>query len=137
MTYPDRCIRGISQKNFITEGVATSSAFTFYDIDIRQDGYLEQSINWEDDETVIEFTLKQEKNGSIQFKGGVAIIACDQLDDLINRPPIRGRLAYERAPIDDNKYHGNLLLKADTPKPIRRMITGGIALTVEEQILRA
>ena len=57
MDYPDNCIRGLSKGCEITvEGFAPEHAFYFDNVQ-RKDGWDEQSINWEDDESVIRFTL--------------------------------------------------------------------------------
>ena len=134
MSYPDECIRGISDVSCVTEDKPTSHLFNFKDENNRSDGWCEQSINWKDDEYSIQFTLKQQKNGDVQFKVGIAIISRDQLDKLNRRPAIAGILSYERDALENNQYHGNLLLKTNTPKPIRKMVAAGIALAVETLI---
>ena len=40
-------------------------------------------------------------------------------------------MAYERAPLEGNKYHGNLLLKADLDRTMRTMIKSQLALLAQ------
>lgn len=55
MTFPDNCLRGIPNDSYLNdEGSVGSHLFYFLDGD-RGDGWSEQSVNWEDDDTVIEF----------------------------------------------------------------------------------
>lgn len=137
MSYPDNCIRGIPNKSFLIEdGSIGSHLFHFKPEDGREDGWIEQSINWEDDDLAIEFTLNQTKeNGERQFKAGVAKIPRDEIDRLSRLPTVNGILSYERRAVENNQYHGNLLLKTNVPKPTMRKIAAGIALAVSEIIL--
>ena len=45
---------------------------------------IEQSINWEDDDSVIEFTLNQRRtsDNDLQFKAGVVILSRSKIDEL-------------------------------------------------------
>ena len=134
MNYPKNSIKGIPNNDFLIEG-RTVAPHLFHFEQTRDDGGLEQSINWEDDESVIGFTLNQRKeNGDLQFRAGVAILPCSEIDRLNKRPAIRGLLSYERNPLDDNPYHGNLLLQANVPKPIMRLIASGLALAISDII---
>jgi hypothetical protein len=138
MQYPNNCIRGIPKDISITqEGTPPSHLFYFKDVH-REDGWDEQSINWEDDDSVIEFTLKQRnENGDIQFVNGVAVVSRHEIDRLIDRPQIKGLLQYERKPKDDNRYHGNILLKSGTSKQTMKLIASGIALAFEKIVPQA
>ena len=133
MDYPDNCIRGLSKGSEITaEGFAPEHAFHFKDVK-REDGWDEQSINWEDDNSVIRFTLNQKKeNGDIKYVNGVAVIPRSKIDRLINRPQIKGLLRYERKKIEGNHFHGNILLKSGTSKQTMKLIAAGISLAVEK-----
>jgi hypothetical protein len=134
--FPDSCIRGIPNEDFIIrENAVASHLFNFKDEHYRK-GWLEQSINWNDEEQAIDFTLNQLKNGVIKYKYGVAIVSRFKLDDLNRTLAIQGSLLYERNALEDNKYHGNILLNASVPKPLRRMVASGIALAVEAIIKR-
>lgn len=132
MDYPDNCIRGLSKGCEITvEGFAPEHAFYFDNVQ-RKDGWDEQSINWEDDESVIRFTLNQKKeNGDIKYVNGVAVISRCNIDRLIDRMA-KGLLRYERKRIDGNRYHGNILLKSGTSKKTMKIIAAGISLSVEK-----
>jgi hypothetical protein len=138
MSFPDDCIKGIPSDEYLTvEGAVASHLFYFKAGVDRDDGWAEQSINWEDDDTVIEFTLSQTKaDGDFQFKAGAAVISRGEIDRLNDRPTIRGLLSYERQPIQDNPYHGNLLLRANTSKLTGRIVAAGLALAVSEIIPR-
>ena len=137
MLYPDSCLRGISIPDHILEdGSVSTVAFNFSDL-TRQDGWKELSINWDDDEGSRETLLNQKKEeGELQFKVGYAIIPRSEIDHLINQPTVNGTLSYERLPIENNKYHGNILLKGNLPKPTTRKIQAGLALIVSKVVHR-
>ena len=98
---------------------------------------MEQSINWEDDESATEFTLNQRRDdGELQFKTGVAIIPRAEVDRLNRQPTVSGILSYERQTLEDNPYHGNILLRSDVPKPTMKKIAAGLALAVSQFIPR-
>lgn len=64
MNFPDNCIRGIPNNTFLNMDGSVGSHLFHFDVEIdRGDGWTEQSINWEDDDFVIEFTLSQKKTG--------------------------------------------------------------------------
>jgi hypothetical protein len=138
MIYPENCIRGIPNSDFlINDGAIGSHLFYFKTEHKRDDGLIEQSINWEDDDTVIEFTLNQKKeNGERQFKAGVAIIPREEIDRLSKRPTIRDLVTYERQPLQNNPYHGNILLQANVPKPTMKNIAAYLALSVSRVVLQ-
>jgi hypothetical protein len=134
MSYPDNCIRGISSPNFIIQGMVGSGAFLFEDKN-RQDGWTECSVNWEDDDDVVNFTLSQTNtNGSLKFKGGALSIPLTELERLKSLPPISGLLSFERAPFDGNQYHGNILLKAGTGSPVKNAVLANLALASGAQL---
>ncbi|HID30263.1 MAG TPA: hypothetical protein EYP19_09695 [Desulfobacterales bacterium] len=133
MSFAENCIRGIPNRSYLTdEGSVGSHLFSFNKAADRGDGWAELSINWEDDDCAIEFTLSQRKaDGGFQFKGGAVVIPRPEVDRLNNRPTIRkGLVSYERQPLADNPYHGNILLRANTSKPTMRLIAAGLALAV-------
>jgi len=139
MNYPVDYIKGIPNNDFlIKEDWSIGSNLFFFKMeDARLDGWVEQSINWKDDDTVVDFTLNQTKNdGTPQFKAGIAIFPRDELDKLNRQPTIKGLLSYEREPLENNTFHGNILLKAGVPKLTMKKIAAGIALTVSEIKLR-
>ncbi len=136
MKYPDNCIKGIPNEDFIlSDGSIASHLFDFKEDRTRQDGLHENSINWEDDDSVIEFTFNQKKDdGEFQFESGVVIIERNEIDRLSNRPTVNKILSYERKRIPGNIYHGNILIDAKTPKPSKRKISAGLALIVSKVI---
>jgi hypothetical protein len=123
--FPDNCIRGIRKKDFLTpEGI--SSAVYLPDertAQNREDGGLETSINWEDDGTVLNFTLR---NPAYQW--GVARLPRATIDYLNVQPASANALSYERAPLEGNPYHGNIVFRQNLSKVTRNMIAGTLAL---------
>ena len=138
MPSPNNCIKGIPNHSYINkDGTVGSHLFHFDLKNIRSDGWTEQSINWEDDGSVRDFTMNQKKDdGEIHFKAGLSVIPLEEIDRLSSRPTIRGLLSYERQPLKDNPFHGNILLKGQTSKPTMKQIAAGLALAVSEIILR-
>ena len=130
MNYPENSIKGIPNNDFLIEGKYVASHL-FHFKQARDDGAIEQSINWEDDASAIDFTLNQKKeNGEFQFKAGVAILPRSEIDRLSRYPSIRGMLSYERSPLADNPYHGNLLLQRNVSTRIMKQIAASLALAV-------
>jgi len=76
-------------------------------------------------------------DGQIQFRIGAALLPRDEIEQLRRRPLLIGLLEYERRPLDDNPYHGNILVRAGTSKPTRNLIASGLALAVTEIIPQA
>jgi hypothetical protein len=61
MTYPNNCLRGLSVPDHVLEdGSVSTAAFNFSDA-IRDDGWKELSINWDDDENSKDTLLNQKK----------------------------------------------------------------------------
>ena len=138
MCYPEKLLRGISNTEYIDEsGRVSASLFQFGDT-VREDGFSEASINWLDDESAIECTMNQlKKDGNIQFKAGVAVLPRNWIDTLMRQPTGSGVLSYERAQLEGNLYHGNLLRKDDViNKQIKNVIAASIAMGVERIISR-
>jgi len=135
MSFPDNCIKGIPNSDFLlADGSAASHLFYFKKEQARVDGWIEQSINWEDDDSAVEFTLNQRKeNGEKQFKAGVAIVPRNEIDRLGRLPTVdKGILSYERQCLENNHYHGNILLQTNVPKPTMKKIAAGLALAVSK-----
>lgn len=139
MKLPVNYIKGIPNNEFLVrEDLSIGSNLFFFNMEeIRIDGWVEQSINWEDDNTVVDFSLNQKKDdGTLQFKAGIAIFPRYEIDRLNRQPTINGILSYERHPLENNKFHGNILLKAGVPRLTMKKIAASIAVTVSEIILR-
>jgi hypothetical protein len=127
--FPDNCIRGIPNHNCLLDDKATAylTLFDFPGDRPRQDGWIEESINWMDDQHAIDFTLRQTKDDgrSLQFNVGVAVLSRSELNKIRRRHT--DFFGYERARTEDNVYHGNLLLKADIRKERKTMIRAKLA----------
>lgn len=140
MNLPDKFLRGIPNKDFLDkEGYPTSSLFYFgqKNLSIRDDGFNEESINWFDDDGVIQFTLDQKKeDGSFQFKIGATILLKSEIELINTKPYVNNALKYERDMLTENKYHGNLLLKNDVPKALMMRIAAAIAISVIDIVKR-
>jgi len=133
--YPSNCIKGIPLDTDVKGMHVGSHVFLFDPKHARGDGWIEQSINWEDDHNACEFTLNQKKeDGGLQFRGGIAILPRESIDQFNKLPAIKGLLSYERSRLKHNRYHGNLLLKDNVEKPARRSIAGTLAVHVAEII---
>jgi len=107
-----------------------------FDLD-RETSKWRQSINWEDDDTVVNFTLTQKKDDqSFCFKCGVARVSRAEIERIGNLPQVRGFLSYNREIIDDNPYHGNLILEDTIAKHIRGLVSSALALACGQIIYR-
>lgn len=113
----------------VQEGQITGSAFQFHKGRDRQDGFLEASINWEDEEDVIKNTLsQQDPNKEQKFRFGVAVLSRGKID-WFRENTVPGQLvSYERRIIKgENPHHGNLLMKANAGKIYRGLIASHLA----------
>ena len=138
MNYPKNSLKGIPNDSYLSEdGSPGSHLFYFKENHLRDDGWIEQSINWQDDENAIHFTLGQRKeDGNYQFKSGVVVIPREEIDRLNRRPTVNELLSYERQPLENNSYHGNILLMSGVPKPTMKKLAAGLALAASKTILR-
>ena len=135
--YPNDFWRGISSKDFITEnGHLMATAFAF-DKDIREDGYRELSINWEDDDNALTSLLNQRKpeNKKLQFKAGACKISLIDMKVSLRTYLNKDEFSYERREIEGNSYHGNLLIKGSLSKQERSIISTGLALLGDANIV--
>jgi hypothetical protein len=126
---PTHCLRGIRKQSWIVGTIVQTDAFL---PDVRTaasrvDGSRETSINWEDDHSVLAFTLQQRA----QSEHGVARLPRAHLDEARRTRHAEGQLAYERREEDDNPYHGNLLFSQACTKPVEKMIASMLALDAE------
>ena len=118
-------------------GVATN-LFEFDLTKARADGYAELSVNWHDSDEAIQSLLMAEKTPGVpKFQFGAAILPQSEIHRIANQPISRDVIDCERQPLDGNPYHGNLLLKATTPKPLMRQIAATIALAVTDIVSRS
>lgn len=136
--YPANCIKGIPNDTFLIDEDRVAPHLFHFKLDsTRPDGWVEQSINWQDDDSAIEFTLGQTKDsGEQHFKAGATVLPRHEIDRLIQRPVVNGLLSYERDSLPSNPFHGNILLREGVPKPTMKMIAAGLALAVADIILQ-
>lgn len=123
--YPDFCLRGINKKDHITQEERVGTAAFIPDNrtkNKRSDGCSETSINWEDDKQACINTINF-------FQHGFVRLARSEIDSINMLPASSHEVGYERNPILDNPYHGNILFKNDVPDTIIRMIAARFALS--------
>jgi hypothetical protein len=137
MPFPETLLRGVPNDTFLVEDGSVGSHLFYFDDQPREDGNIERSINWEDDDGALATIFTQRKeNGDPQFRAGAVRIPREELDRLANRPTVRSILSYERSPLPSNPYHGNLLMQSTVEKRTMKTIAAGIALAVSEVIRR-
>jgi len=125
MDLPEFCLRGIRRQDWILPDEKVSAeAFEPDKNQPREDGLIEASINWEDDETVLYFCFDKCKD---TFVYGAVRLAKNLMDHLIANNDV-GRFSYERKEIKNNEHHGNLLFDSSTQQRSRRLLQGALAL---------
>lgn len=134
MTYPEKMLRGISSFDFIQEGILTEEVFNLDPV--REDGYCEISITWYENQEAFDIIMNQlsERRNELQFKAGVAELDRIELSRKMKNHFINSNIKYERKPSLTNKYHGNLLVKNDLNKQMKRLIKCGLATLANEKI---
>lgn len=134
LKYPCDFWRGIATKDFVCDGHVLPSAFQFDD-EIREDGFKELSINWNDDDGALEKVLSQTKaNGKLQFQVGAANLQLGFVKQCLATYIARDEFSYERREVEGNNYHGNLLVKGTIDKKIRLIISNTLALAADTNI---
>ena len=135
--YPSSFYRGISEQ-YCKDGYLLPESFHIDTETVRNDGYTEISITWnyEPDSFQIIASQLNERTGLIQFPAGIAEIQKNEFEDRMRPHLIVKNMSYERAPLDDNKYHGNILLKDTLDKTMRTMIKSQLALLAQACIHR-
>jgi len=145
MTYPDTFLRGLSTDECVSEGIVSSAAFQLhFEPHLLRNGCAassvgwedDSSVGWEDDSSVVDVMMKQEKDGKPQFKAGLARFQRESIDRLMKIPAFTGVLSYDREPIPENPYHGNLLVSSTANRTQRRLLPGVIATQYSEIIPR-
>lgn len=137
MEYPDQCIRGIPNEKCLYEDsllegnpVARLTLYPFPKEHCRDNGWIPESINWMFDVKAIDFTFEQKDvDEELQFKVGIAILSFIELKKLKRKH--KNFFCYEKDPIKNNHYHGNLLLKDGIKKERKRMICDVLANSSE------
>lgn len=138
--YPDEFYRGISSPSDITDsGYVTAGAFQFDQYDSqRGDEYCELSVNWHDDDEALQVLLNQHKpkKEDKQFKGGYCKINRALLNNMFKVYMTDRTFSYERRPVaaveendyQENRYHGNLLMKNTLDKQVKKNMQHTLAL---------
>ena len=122
--YPDFCFRGIRKQGWITlEKRICGSAFAPDKRTTNQDGFQETSINWEDNQDVLDFCLKEFKDA---FAFGAIKLPKKEIDSIIEHEPPNW-LSYERKQTPDNPFHGNILFNQEISTQYKRAIQGSLA----------
>ncbi len=139
--FPDHFIRGIVQKKHIiaeTEGV-TYELFlpNTKTAQLRDDGGEEVSINWEDHDAVLQFTLDMKiENTGYLFPNGAVRLKKDELHRINATPTLENTITYERKKLPNNDYHGNIVYKNGLTDRVKKMIAYYIAATSSKVVNR-
>ena len=137
MTFPDNCIRGILNHTYMNDDGTIGAHLFYLDPSEKLPDKDEVSINWQEQDSVIAFSLDQKnKDGTFQFKYGVVILPRKEIDRLSMQPTIKGLLSYEKREKEDNQYHGNILLDKKASKKTMKQIAATLALHCHKPILR-
>lgn len=132
--YPQKFLRGLSNKDFVQDGHVLPTAFQFDDVG-RADCMHEASINWLDNDGAIDVALKQRKdNGKIQFTAGIACLELELVKLVLNSIP-QEVFTYERDELPENIYHGNLLLASSVSRPMKQLVMNGLALAAGTNVI--
>lgn len=138
---PNIFYRGLSSSNcFTNAGYVSPEAFSFKPntSNPRNDSFNEASINWEDDEGALSTLLSQinSRTGEKQFRYGYVKMPVDVMLPLVRSHIKKNHFGYERKPLDDNMYHGNLLMDSGLNKDDERTIRSGLALIANSYVTR-
>lgn len=132
--FPLAFIRGIPKLDNINKERNTVMAALFIPnsktSQTRSDQGQEISINWEDDGTVLSFTLTMPKENnltSLAFPHGAVRLLTEVLDEVNNKPATANTLTYERNTLENNPYHGNIVFKSGLPGHTISMIASVLA----------
>lgn len=115
---------------FTQERNVAAGAFQFGDhTDKRTNNYHEASVNWEDDDGALTTLLEQKKEetGEIMFKYGYARLPLNLVRMTLKSLIDKKYLDFERKPLENNPYHGNILISGDIKKPEKTMIQNNLA----------
>lgn len=129
--FPENFLRGFNMKDcFTSEHNIATAAFQFSDFtNNRSDNYHEASINWEDDKKAVTLLLEQKKEGTEEkmFKYGYARLPLNHVKMILKSLIDKNYLAFERRPLENNPYHGNILIIGDIKKQEKTMIQNCLA----------
>jgi hypothetical protein len=139
--YPNNLIRGVANRSELNEeGLPSINLFLFRPNESRSDNKLELSINWCDDKTkalsIAMNQMKGDESGDFQFKVGVAVLSRERLDLVKKSLICMGKIGYERAPIENNEFHGNIVCTAGLSKQTMAIIRSSLAISVTSILFR-
>jgi len=139
--YPDTFLRGISKGDLIIPETGGVTAELFLPNSksavAREDGCEDISINWEDNEDVVAFTLLLKKNESMyQFPNGLVRLNTEEIHRINSLPTMDAPLSYERNELENNPYHGNIVYKSGLTPRIKRMIATSLAISASPVVTR-
>jgi len=130
--YPRACIRGIQKGSSIRSNNKASLKLFLPDDrtkKYRNDNGIETSINWEDNETVLDFTLNyKDDNNRLVFPNGAVRLSRDRIDSVITNTNVSNPVSYERDKLEDNPYHGNIVFRDGLAQHDINLICGTFAL---------
>ena len=130
---PEHFYRGFSSSECFTQfGYIAAGAFQFKPNiqEPRSDDFNEASINWDDDPLALQTLLSQinSKTGERQFQNGYVRIPMSTLLPMVREHIRKGHFSYERKPLPQNVYHGNLLLHSSFKKAELKTFQDGLAM---------
>lgn len=138
--FPDFGLRGVKKrKEIVGDGLASASLFEpdSRTSEEREDGGEELSINWEDNEEVVLFTLEFRIRNQRQYLHGVFRFPRNAIEIVNSFNTSINALMCERDPLpkteehEENPYHGNIVYIANLPGITRKRIIGTLAMTAE------
>lgn len=143
---PERCLRGLRDKDFIVRdqnGSFLCVSERAYEPNVKtrdsrvsnrgKSDHYESSINWEDQLTEpFQMLCADQKNAA---HGIVSICLEDLRAAKANNPLAAKFLDWERDVIEGNPYHGNLLFSGNLPKPKFRQLAAIIASYVDGNLI--
>ena len=130
---PDNFYRGFSSPECFTGfGYVGAGAFQFLPNteEPRTDCFNEASINWDDEPQALTTLLSQvnSRTGEKQFKYGYVKIPMSDLLPRVREHMRNGHFDFERRPLVNNIYHGNLLLHSSFKKAELKTFQDGLAM---------
>lgn len=128
---PENFLRGFNTKDcFTKEQNVAIGAFQFGNhTEDRNDNFHEASVNWEDDDNSVITLLALKKEGSDEpmFNYGYARLSLNLVKVTLKSLIEKNYLTFERKPLPNNPYHGNILIPGDISRPEKTMIQNNLA----------
>jgi hypothetical protein len=136
MTSPATLLRGLRKRDFIIPNTTRVHGRAFEPAAEvpahRADGCLETSIDFEDDDGALP-RLRRDRVNAAHGVARLKVVALDMVKlDFPDLPPHDGPLvSYERRPVDNNDYHGNILFSGALEKHHIVALAGVIACSAK------